>query len=49
MNFEFAVLLLLPMRLLTNSWSPEAVLVMLVILKAMQTVVSGLLRLKLQN
>ena len=28
-----------------NSWSPEA---MLVILKTMQTVVSGLLRLKLQ-
>ena len=43
MNFELAVSSLLPIRLLTNSWSPEA---MLVILKTMQTVVSGLLKLK---
>ena len=45
MNFELTISSLLPMRLLTNSWSPEA---MLVILKAMQTVVSRLLKLKLQ-
>ena len=45
MNFDLAFLSLLPMRLLTNNWSLEA---MLVILKTMQTVVSGLLRLKLQ-
>ena len=45
MNFALISLSLLPMRLLTISRSPEA---MLIILKTTKTVNSGLLRFKLQ-
>ena len=45
MNFALIFLLLLPMRLLMKPWSPEAIFV---ILKMIKTVNSGLLRFKLQ-
>ena len=45
MNFALIFSMVLPMRLLTSSLFPEA---MLIILKAIKTVDSGLLRFKLQ-
>ena len=45
MNFALILSMALPMRLLTNCRSPEA---MLVILKEINMVDSGLLRFKLQ-
>ena len=45
MNFALILSMALPMRLLTNSWFPEA---MLAILKEIKMVNSGLLRFKLR-
>ena len=45
MDFALILSMALPMRLLMNSWSPEA---MLVILKMIKTVDWGLFRFKLQ-